>query len=675
VQGFSPTIEITAPGYIFTSFTVTPESPIPVIILDYLTIAGIVTWENSTPYANSSVSLYWGDPFGAYFWMEVILTDGAGAFSTLFQVPEGTDLGMREVWAFIPPAGIATSGTSRSSWIRWIDVDVHSLVITSSVDAIMVHLGDTITISGTAHFLNGTPLTGYSIEIWWNLILISTEFVDGSGNFSYAHLVLYTDSVGVKSGFTYFNGTSAAFPVITTNFADVEVREYIDLYMDTQPAINTFSRGDTVTITGYVENDGGFGADSVEIVVLTNGTASTFTGTTDGTGSFSIGLLIPTNAIRGQYIITIQSVGPLRDVLSVTGAWTVIVVLDTAISVQVNRASYMPGEIFTIQLQLSDADGIPISGVSIEISFNSTLVTTVTLLDGSGSQVTITIPVSWSTSGYFEITVDYAGSTYYLGDSSVSANSIHIFTDVVFTNRSPLTVTPGLPFIIEVQLADPESNAIVGRPVLLNLNDVSTVPLTVDSEGIIRYNVPGQNAGTYSFSITLTSNDVPSVLSGTFQIMIQTTGGIILQGTDLIIAGVLLVGAIVAVLAYLYIVKGMFHSVVISRGIDIPTKLRNIKKLADAGKYGASITLAYRTFEQMCGSKMGSERTHSETAREYLDRVLQSIPLDGPSVEKFVQTYEEARFSHHEMTRERYEAALRVFTDIYPRIDSSSLME
>jgi hypothetical protein len=136
-----------------------------------------------------------------------------------------------------------------------------------------------------------------------------------------------------------------------------------------------------------------------------------------------------------------------------------------------------------------------------------------------------------------------------------------------------------------------------------------------------------------------------------------------------------LIGAIVAVLAYLYIVKGMFRAPVISRGIDIPTKLRNIKKLADAGKYGASITLAYRTFEQMCGAKIGSERTHSETAREYLDRVLQEIPLDGTSVAVFVQTYEEARFSHHEMTRERYEEAVRIFTDLYPRIDSSAPVE
>ncbi|TFG29392.1 DUF4129 domain-containing protein [Candidatus Thorarchaeota archaeon] len=675
VQEYIPTIEITAPGYIFSSFAVSPEAPTITIILDYLTIAGVVTWDNGTPYAFSTVSLYWGDPVGVNYWMEDVVTDGAGAFATLFQVPEGTGLGLREVWAYIPPAGIATSGISRSSWIRWIDVELYSLVITATVDVAITHLGDTITIYGSAHFSNGTPLTGYSIEIWWATNLLSIETIDGSGNFSYSHPVPYTVSVGMKSGYTFFNAPTAAFPDITTNFADVEVREYIDLYLDTQPTSNIFSRGDTITVTGYVENDAFLRADLVEIEVLVDGMPSTFTDVTDGTGSFSIGLLISDSAPGAQYIITIQSIGAYYDVVSVTGSWTVVVVIDTVLSIQVDGASYLPGETFTIQLQLFDEDGIPIDGASIDVSFNSTFVDTITLAFGSGSLISVTIPASWSTSGFFEITVDYAGSAYLNGDSTASTDTIHIFTRVIFTNRSPTTVTPGLPFIIEVYLTDPNQNAIVNRPVLVDLNGAGILSSTVDSEGVIQINVPGQTAGVFNFTIILTSDDVLDINSGTFVVMIQTQGGNILQGTDLIIAGVLLVGAIIAVLAYLYIVKGMFRSVVISRGIDIPTKLRNIKKLADAGKYGASITLAYRTFEQMCGSKMGSERTHSETAREYLDRVLQSIPLDGSSVEQFVQTYEEARFSHHEMTRERYEEALRIFTDIYPRIDTGSIME
>jgi len=335
----------------------------------------------------------------------------------------------------------------------------------------------------------------------------------------------------------------------------------------------------------------------------------------------------------------------------------------------------MPGETFTLLIQLHDEDGSPINGATIEILLATTVIDTVILSDGSGSPVVVTIPASWSSSGYFVITANYAGGTYLNGDSDDSADSIHIFAEIVFNNRSPSRVTPGQPFIIEVQFTDPEQNAITDRSVLLNLNGTRSISFTTDSEGIISYDLPAHDEGIIRFSFTLTSNDVSPVSSGTFEILIQTTGGNILQGTDLIIAGILLIGAVIAVLAYLYIVKGMFRSVVISRGIDIPTKLRNIKKLADAGKYGASITLAYRTFEQMCGTKMGSERTHSETAREYLDRVLQSIPLDGPTVEQFVQTYEEARFSHHEMTRDRYEAALRIFTDIYPRIDTSALME
>ncbi|MGY5879728.1 MAG: DUF4129 domain-containing protein, partial [Candidatus Thorarchaeota archaeon] len=667
VQDFVP-INITAPGYIFTSFTVSPLAPTPVIILDNLNITGVVTWNNGTPFAFSWVSLYWGPNV----WMMDVFTDGAGAFTTLFQVPAGTGIGIRDVWAYIPPAGIATSGTSPP---RSIDIQVHSVVIFSTVDVTAAHLGDTITFFGAAYFSNGTPLRYYPIEIWWDSTLLTTEFTDSVGNYSYAHLIPYPDTVGIKPGYTYFNGTNAAFPVVITNFADVVVSEYINLYMDTQPASNRFSRGDTVTVTGYVENDGGFGAVSVQIEVLVDGAISSYTNLTDSSGYFSIALHIDVSAPGGQYVLTIRSLSPYRDVLSITGSWTIIVEIDATISVQVDSASYMPGETFTIQLQLIGEDGYPINGASIAISFNSTLVSTITLQDGSGSQVTVTIPTSWSSSGYYEITVNYAGGTYTNGDSSVSADTIHIFTRVVFANRSPERVTPGQDFIIEFLLTDPDSNPIVDRPVELDLNGVSVGPLILDSEGIIRHNVLGQNAGTFNLTITLTSDVVSEYPTETYQILIQTQGGITLQGFDLIIAGVLLVGAIIAVLAYLYIVKGMFRSVVISRGIDIPTKLRNIKKLADAGKYGASITLAYRTFEQMCGSKMGSERTHSETAREYLDRVLQSIPLDGNSVEQFVQTYEEARFSHHEMTRERYEAALRIFTDIYPRIDTSSLME
>ncbi|MGY5871576.1 MAG: transglutaminase domain-containing protein [Candidatus Thorarchaeota archaeon] len=671
VQEFVPTITITAPGYDFPSFVVIPEAPTTVIILDYLTIAGIVNYDNGTPFAFSIVYIYW-NPTGTDEVMKPVMTDGAGTFVTNFQVPAGTPLGFTQVWLYIPPAAPYTFGMSTP---RTIDVDIHSLVITASVDVTTAHLGETITISGTAHFLNNTPLTGHAIEIWWDSTLISTEPVDLVGNFSYSHFILYTDPVGVNAGYVFFGAPTAAFPNVTENFADVEVREYVDISMNTLPGAIRVSRGDTISILGTVDNNGGVGAVDVEIRVLINNIPTATTGFTDALGLFLIDWDIPDFQAAGQFNITIVCIDPYRDVLSSTGVWFVDVVLASTLDVQVSSGAFMPGETVTLTLSLHDVDGTPIDGTTIELILDATVIGTVTLSDGSGSAISVTIPSSWATDGYYAFTAVFAGDTYLYEDSGISIDSIHVFTDVVITDRWPDSVATGRSFTIEALITDPSENPIIDRTVTIDVDGITSIDLTTDSEGIISLDLTGQNEGTVEFTITLTSDDVDDVVSGTYEIMIQTQGGIILQGTDLIIAGVLLVGAVIAVLAYLYIVKGMFRSVVISRGIDIPTKLRNIKKLADAGKYGASITLAYRTFEQMCGTKMGSERTHSETAREYLDRVMKSIPLDGSTVEQFVQTYEEARFSHHEMTRERYEAALRVFTDLYPRIDTSAPLE
>lgn len=128
-------------------------------------------------------------------------------------------------------------------------------------------------------------------------------------------------------------------------------------------------------------------------------------------------------------------------------------------------------------------------------------------------------------------------------------------------------------------------------------------------------------------------------------------------------------GAIIVVLLYLYYVRGLFRGQKRTTGMDVSIKLRNIKKLANAGKYGTAITLAYRTFEEMCGKMIGSQRANSETSREYLDRMLESISVDKDVVSEFLDIYEEARFSGHKMNRAQYEDAIRIFTDLYPRID------
>ena len=94
--------------------------------------------------------------------------------------------------------------------------------------------------------------------------------------------------------------------------------------------------------------------------------------------------------------------------------------------------------------------------------------------------------------------------------------------------------------------------------------------------------------------------------------------------------------------------------------------------MADSGKYDEAIILAYRTFEEMVGNKTRSSRASSETAREFVDRTLKILPLNAEKVESFVDIYHKARFSNHKVSRDSYESAIKIFTDIYPRIEGAT---
>ncbi|TFG30195.1 transglutaminase domain-containing protein, partial [Candidatus Thorarchaeota archaeon] len=566
-QAFTPQIEVYAPGYLWSSFTVNPESPSPLYILEYLSITGTVTWDNSTPYAFSDVTLYWGDPASTYFLIATVPTDGLGVFSYSFQVPADTLTGNRYVWAYIPPQGYATSGTSP---LRTVFITTYSVIITATVDISSVHLGEQIIFSGTALYSNGTPLTGYQIEIWWHGELLNIATVNGGGNYSFIHSVPYSLSVGVKTGYAFFNAPTAAFEDVTEFLPDVTVREYIYLFLDSQPPDIVFLRGESIIVTGYVLNDDGLSADGVLVSVLMNGESTGATGTTGAAGTFSIAVQTSSSTIPGEYIITITSLGLYHDILSSTGSWTVEIFMNSVIYIQTSTESLMPGETFSVLIQLNDDNGNPLHGANVRVLLDTTQIALLTLTDASGASFNVRIPDTWTESGTFAISVEYLGGNYVYGDSDIATDSIHVFTGVTVVQGWLNRVNPGSAFSIQAVLNDPNGNPIIARQVLLNLNETNIIPLVTDSDGRITYDIPGLDEGSISFTITLISNEVSDILSGPYTILIQTQGGFILQGTDLIIAGILLIGAVIAVLAYLYIVKGMFRSVVISRGIDIP---------------------------------------------------------------------------------------------------------
>jgi hypothetical protein len=228
-----------------------------------------------------------------------------------------------------------------------------------------------------------------------------------------------------------------------------------------------------------------------------------------------------------------------------------------------------------------------------------------------------------------------------------------------------------LEFTVSVELTDDQGIPIVGRRVEFNLNGTATAIRQTDSSGIATFTVAAiDTPASFTFSVTLLSQYVSGIKSLDFTVQIRESGGGFLDTLDFLIPLALIGAAIVFVFLYIYFVKGFGRSDSSLEDESISQRLRNTKKLADAGKFSAAINLAYHTFEELCGTKTGSERRLSETARDFVTRTLEQIPLDSASVTELLEAYEEARFSDHEVSRARYENTMRVFTDLYPRIEA-----
>ncbi|TFG06867.1 DUF4129 domain-containing protein, partial [Candidatus Thorarchaeota archaeon] len=194
-------------------------------------------------------------------------------------------------------------------------------------------------------------------------------------------------------------------------------------------------------------------------------------------------------------------------------------------------------------------------------------------------------------------------------------------------------------------LTDDQGIPIANRQVQFSLNGTATAIRQTDSSGIATITVPAiDNPANFTFSVTLLSQYVADIASVDFTVQIRESEGGFLDTLDFLIPFALIGAAIAVVIAYIYFIKGFGRSESGLEDESISQRLRNIKKLADAGKFSAAINLAYHTFEELCGTKTGSERRLSETARDFVARTLEQIPLDYASVNELLEAYEEARF-------------------------------
>ncbi|TFF68390.1 DUF4129 domain-containing protein [Candidatus Thorarchaeota archaeon] len=652
-------------------------NPISVYLDHYLNVSGTMTLDNGTPYRYVDVNLYWNhyaDSVGQLF-LTIVSTDVNGYFQYIFRVNATTPVGITDVWASCLPPDLFVNPSQSDP----AAINIEQIPVTLIADPIptSIYRGGELSVSGTLTFGNGTSMSSYTMELIWGSSVVATDTTSSSGGFTLSYTIPWDEPLELYRCIVRFSAPSEAYEAAQTGDEFVQVRDRVTVTLDDQTVFELV-RGDALVVTGTITNGGG-GVANVTVMTYANTSSTGESGVTDADGNFSIVVQLPSDAQPGLYFISVAPDTPFIDVQSNLRFWTIQVHLLSEISVDVlTTGDIMPGEPIQIEVLLVDEDGNAIDG-TVSISLNNTFIGDRRTNNADWVTLTVSIPTDWARgSGLFVVVVDYEGAGYIVGNSVQSTQSVHIFSEAALDNGTPERIQSGDDLIISGTLYDrvgANRLPITDRTLVISIGGREETVVT-DINGDFSHRWLGQLENeSIEYTITVLSS-ANNMTIGSYTVQVQSnTGGLMQSLIDIIVPSIALAGAVIVVLLYLYYVKGMFRSPVKRTALDIPSKLRNIKKLAGAGKYGQAITLAYRTFEQMSGMKIGSERLASETAREYLDRVMKSLPLDSANVEKFMAIYEEARFSGSEMSREQYEEAVRIFTDIYPRIDVAAISE
>ena len=647
----------------FTAFSTGGVTSI--YISETLTVTGVLEYDlggSYVPFGDAQVSIVFdGNVIGTP------TTDSGGQFVFVFDIPSVSP-GTYTIFAAFTPSVNWINGSE--SYTIELDISAYVIVWSSLVAPPFVYRGDTLAVSGIASLDNGSPLVGCTVQLIWGGIVRATNTTQGDGSFLLQYSVPWGYALGPLSPHVELVPPSSYYTNLASSEQSTSVRDLVSVTLDSQ-TVTIVRRQDTLVVSGLVENGNG-GSQGASVLVTVDGSPTPYGMTTGVDGRFNIGLLIQAGWVPGEHDVGVIIASSYHDVSSYPTAWTVEYHASSSVTITWTGSptDVMRGESFVVSVGLEDEDGNALSGY-LDLYLGDTLVySQYAINSGTVVPVTLTVPGTWGAgNGYFSVRAVYAGTTYVDANEAELVDTLHVFIDAVFT--SDILVESGDPLVVSGSIRDGAGNPIRLRDLAIGFNG-SIVNVLTNANGHFTVEVLSTTSvGTYTYSITILSSSTSDMFVDEYTIQVQA-GANMQDLLNILIPSAFVAVAIIMVLYYIYR-RGVFRRSLKVTPTDTPGRLRNIKKLADGGKYGAAITLAYRTFEQMCGSRIGTERLASETAREYMDRILKSLSLDSALVEEFVHSYEEARFSQHEISREKYESAMKTFTDLYPRVDTASL--
>ena len=358
-----------------------------------VTISGTLTFANGTPMVGYVVDVM----LGGVSVDNVTITDGiAGSFSVDYFIPWDHPLGPSNIYARFssPTPAIENAQTAPESLEIWDSVELHL----DSQSVTTLNIGESLIVTGYVSNTGGVaPGIALTILVDGSPIFTITSQSDGSFSRTWTDTSAYSlgdHVISLANVSGYYDITSNVDTWIITLFTQSVLQVRFD--PSTPPDIMPGERYSIIiSLTDY---DGNAILGAVVSIYLDTLLESTPIGTATFTNSseYRFSSTLPVSwGTSGQYTVRVEYSGTTGVLASsAETSETMHIFTDNAdFDMSGTLSVVAPGQVFTFNGLLTDENGDPIAGRSIEIAVNFTTTRTPTTTGPDGTfTATVTVP-------------------------------------------------------------------------------------------------------------------------------------------------------------------------------------------------------------------------------------------------------------------------------------------
>ncbi|MBD3230306.1 MAG: hypothetical protein GF329_19160 [Candidatus Lokiarchaeota archaeon] len=541
-----------------------------------------------------------------------------------------------------------------------------------------IPIGEDLDVYGYLIMDNGTVLTSQEVNAWEILtngttIHLGNDLTNGSGFYNITYSVPSDHPTGNTEIFVNYSSGDIYTSYLTNSTAseDPEFGYLCDLSINSVMPGDAFRGSTTVSVSGTLSEvyygtilEGETLYITFDSTKVRNENYVEVSTEIDSFGNFNIDFIVSEYFRENYYIVNAT---PASERIHYRNTMTSNINLNASSTLSQVDVQQTPivGELLNISGTLRYENGSAISDqVIIYPESNSSLNTTIMTDVGGNFRASLPLDSSFADSTE-NLIVEYAGAPFV---STTSSNTpIYIGSSPTITIDAPATAYQNLNFNIYGSVTQ-NDNPYYNRSVLIYVSNethenIDSTIVSTDTNGDYSAQLSLSDTGNYTIRTNLTgiggfsSSEVLITIqeAPTFQDFLWIIWIII---PLVIVIAVIIVG--VKLMARKRKKrkkkKKKLEEEISSKGIK-----SNIQALCDGERYKEAIIYSYITFLNIIGIYKGKKRAPSQTIREFAMNLVKNMKLPPKNVYPFTSLYEEARFSNHEINKNKFEEAKALY--------------